>query len=172
MNEHEQRLMASISKSMAMMCVRNTMLEDIHAGIEPVSRHRRRAVTGSDRQPFESGCCRNAFASGIAHSSGMATRWLNGKRHRGFGRGPPPLSAGRTTYIARKACKPSRVPTAGYARSSGADSPGPGRSPTPAEAFFCPAPSRTCKGRKPSFRCMATSRNPVAALQVEMTVDT
>ena len=38
MNEHEQRLIASISKSMAMMCVRNTMLEDIHAGIEPASR--------------------------------------------------------------------------------------------------------------------------------------
>ena len=38
MNEHEQQLIASISKSMAVMCVRNTMLEDIHAGIEPVSR--------------------------------------------------------------------------------------------------------------------------------------
>ena len=38
MNEHEQQLIASISKSMAMMCVRNTMLEDLHAGIEPVSR--------------------------------------------------------------------------------------------------------------------------------------
>ena len=37
-NEDEQGLIASISKSMAMMCVRNTMLEDIHAGIEPVSR--------------------------------------------------------------------------------------------------------------------------------------
>ena len=37
MNEHEQRLIASISKSMAVMCVRNTTLEDIHAGIEPVS---------------------------------------------------------------------------------------------------------------------------------------
>ena len=37
MNEHEQRLIASISKSMAVICVRNTMLEDIHAGIEPVS---------------------------------------------------------------------------------------------------------------------------------------
>ena len=37
MNQHEQRLIASISKSMAMMCVRNTMLEDIHAGVEPVS---------------------------------------------------------------------------------------------------------------------------------------
>ena len=36
MNEHEQRLIASISKSMAVMCVRNTTLEDIHAGIEPV----------------------------------------------------------------------------------------------------------------------------------------
>ena len=31
MNEHEQRLIASISKSMAVMCVRNTTLEDIHA---------------------------------------------------------------------------------------------------------------------------------------------
>ena len=38
MNEHEQGMIASISKSMAMMCFRNTMLEDIHAGIEPVSR--------------------------------------------------------------------------------------------------------------------------------------
>ena len=37
MNEHEQRLIASISKSMAVMCVRNTTLEDILAGVEPVS---------------------------------------------------------------------------------------------------------------------------------------
>lgn len=37
MNEHEQRLTASISKSMAMTCFRNTILENIHAGIEPVS---------------------------------------------------------------------------------------------------------------------------------------
>ena len=37
MNEHEQRLNASISKSMAVMCVRNTTLEDSHAGVEPVS---------------------------------------------------------------------------------------------------------------------------------------
>ena len=37
-NEHEHGLIASISKSMAVMCVRNTLLEDIHAGIEPVSR--------------------------------------------------------------------------------------------------------------------------------------
>jgi len=36
-NQHEQQLIASISKLMAMMCVRNTMLEDIHAGVEPVS---------------------------------------------------------------------------------------------------------------------------------------
>ena len=38
MNEDEQGLIASISKSMALMCVRNTMREDIHAGIQPVSR--------------------------------------------------------------------------------------------------------------------------------------
>ena len=38
MNEHERQLTASISKSMAVMCVRNTMIEDIHAGIEPVTR--------------------------------------------------------------------------------------------------------------------------------------
>ena len=38
MNEDEQALIASISKSMAIMCVRNTMLDDLHAGIEPVSR--------------------------------------------------------------------------------------------------------------------------------------
>ena len=37
MVDHEQQLIASISKSMAMMCVRNTMFEDIHTGIEPVS---------------------------------------------------------------------------------------------------------------------------------------
>ena len=37
MNDHEQRLTASISNSMAVMCVRDTTLEDIHAGIEPVT---------------------------------------------------------------------------------------------------------------------------------------
>ena len=37
MDENERRLIASFSKSMVSMCVRNTMLEDIHAGIEPVS---------------------------------------------------------------------------------------------------------------------------------------
>ena len=36
-NEHDHGLIASISKSMAVMCVRNTVLEDIHPGIEPVS---------------------------------------------------------------------------------------------------------------------------------------
>ena len=36
-NEYEQQLVASLSKSMAVMCVRNTVLEDIHGGIEPVS---------------------------------------------------------------------------------------------------------------------------------------
>ena len=38
MNENEQALNASISMSMAMMRVRNTMFEDLHAGIEPASR--------------------------------------------------------------------------------------------------------------------------------------
>ena len=37
-NKRELELIASISVSMAVMCVRNTMLEDIHAGIEPVRR--------------------------------------------------------------------------------------------------------------------------------------
>ena len=37
-DEDERQLIASFSKSMASMCVRNTMLEDIHAGIEPVTR--------------------------------------------------------------------------------------------------------------------------------------
>ena len=36
-NEYEQQLIASMSKSMAVMCVRNTVLEDIHGGTEPVS---------------------------------------------------------------------------------------------------------------------------------------
>ena len=36
-NEYEQQLIVSMSKSMAVMCVRNTVLEDIHGGIEPVS---------------------------------------------------------------------------------------------------------------------------------------
>ena len=37
MDENERRLIASFSKSMASMCARNPILEDIHAGIEPVS---------------------------------------------------------------------------------------------------------------------------------------
>ena len=40
MNEHDHGLIASISKWTAVMCVRNTLLEDIHPGIEPVSRTR------------------------------------------------------------------------------------------------------------------------------------
>ena len=40
MNEHKQRLIASIANLMPMMCVHNAILEDIHAGIEPVSRTR------------------------------------------------------------------------------------------------------------------------------------
>ena len=35
MNEKGQQLIASISKAMAMMCVRNTMLEEIHASVAP-----------------------------------------------------------------------------------------------------------------------------------------
>jgi len=35
---NEKRIAASIAKIMAMMCVRNTKLEDIHAGVVPVSK--------------------------------------------------------------------------------------------------------------------------------------
>ena len=39
MNENdEERIAAHLGKTMAMMCVRNTMLEDIHAGLTPVTR--------------------------------------------------------------------------------------------------------------------------------------
>ncbi len=34
---NEERITAGMAKIMALMCVRNTMLEDIHAGIVPVS---------------------------------------------------------------------------------------------------------------------------------------
>ena len=243
-NEHEQRLIASISKSMAMMCVRNTMLEDIHAGIEPVSRagdftdimvidangrripwpevsrigneemgrlmrqvvnriytfqakaddlhfvammdralaeawrwdepeldeiilsaiassrrraeegerewgsrrmsgeteqaspytlsisrrsgigqrsllrRRRRsrkgrscgrAATDSDAQPFETARFRNAFASGILHSSGMGARRVKDKGDQGFERFPTEINAGQTTYIARSMRKGLRI---------------------------------------------------------------
>lgn len=37
MDEDERRLIANFSTSMASMCVRNTMLKDVHAGIEPVT---------------------------------------------------------------------------------------------------------------------------------------
>ena len=36
--EDEQRIAARLAKVMAMMCVRNTMLENIHAGVVPVTR--------------------------------------------------------------------------------------------------------------------------------------
>jgi len=35
---NETRIAASLAKIMAMMCVRNTKLEDIHAGVVPVSK--------------------------------------------------------------------------------------------------------------------------------------
>jgi hypothetical protein len=35
---NEKRITASLAKIMAMMCVRNTKLEDIHAGVVPVSK--------------------------------------------------------------------------------------------------------------------------------------
>ncbi len=39
MNEDdEERVAAHLAKTMAMMCVRDTMLEDIHAGLTPVTR--------------------------------------------------------------------------------------------------------------------------------------
>ena len=39
MNEDDEKhIAASIAKIMAMMCVRNTKLEDIHAGVMPVSK--------------------------------------------------------------------------------------------------------------------------------------
>lgn len=36
--EDEERIAARLAKVMAMMCVRNTKLEDIHAGLVPVTR--------------------------------------------------------------------------------------------------------------------------------------
>ena len=38
MDEEERRALAVLAKLMALTCVRNTRLEDIHAGIVPVSR--------------------------------------------------------------------------------------------------------------------------------------
>ena len=37
MNDHEHQLNASMSKSMVLMRFRNTILDDVHGGIEPVS---------------------------------------------------------------------------------------------------------------------------------------
>jgi hypothetical protein len=36
--EDEERIAARLAKVMAMMCVRNTKLEDIHAGVVPVTK--------------------------------------------------------------------------------------------------------------------------------------
>ncbi|MBL4767701.1 MAG: hypothetical protein JKY94_08305 [Rhodobacteraceae bacterium] len=36
--EAEKRIAAKLAKTLGMMCVRNTMLEDLHAGIAPVSK--------------------------------------------------------------------------------------------------------------------------------------
>jgi hypothetical protein len=36
--EDEKRIAARLAKVMAMMCVRNTRLEDLHAGLVPVTR--------------------------------------------------------------------------------------------------------------------------------------
>lgn len=36
--EDEKRIAAQLAKVIAMMCVRNTMLEDIHAGVVPATR--------------------------------------------------------------------------------------------------------------------------------------
>ena len=38
MDEEERQILAALAKLMALTCVRNTKLEDIHAGIVPVSR--------------------------------------------------------------------------------------------------------------------------------------
>lgn len=35
---HEEKIAARLAKAMAMICVRNTMLEDLHAGPGPVTR--------------------------------------------------------------------------------------------------------------------------------------
>ena len=33
----EERIAANLSKIMAMICIRNTRLEDLHAGVQPVT---------------------------------------------------------------------------------------------------------------------------------------
>ena len=38
MDKEERKVLADLAKLMALTCVRNTKLEDIHAGIVPVSR--------------------------------------------------------------------------------------------------------------------------------------
>ncbi len=35
--EDEERIAANLSKIMAMICIRDTRLEDLHAGVQPVT---------------------------------------------------------------------------------------------------------------------------------------
>ena len=35
--EDEERIGANLAKIMAMICIRNTRLEDLHAGVQPVT---------------------------------------------------------------------------------------------------------------------------------------
>lgn len=35
--EDEERIAANLAKIMAMICIRNTRLEDLHAGVQPVT---------------------------------------------------------------------------------------------------------------------------------------
>ncbi len=63
MNEDdEERVAAHLAKTMAMMCVRNTMLEDIHAGLTPVTR----TGDNSDSQGHRCGRARNPLAGSLA----------------------------------------------------------------------------------------------------------
>ena len=61
-----------------------------------------RAATDSDAQTFETARFRNAFASGIPHSSGMGARRVKDQRDQGLGRFPTETNAGQTTYIANR----------------------------------------------------------------------
>ena len=60
--DDEKRLAADVAKITALMCVRNTMLEDIHAGLSPVTQ------TGdySDVMVIRWGRQKNPMAHGLA----------------------------------------------------------------------------------------------------------
>ena len=60
--DDENRIAAHLAKTMAMMCVRNTELENIHAGLTPVTR------TGdySDINGHRCGRARNPMAGSLA----------------------------------------------------------------------------------------------------------